>query len=628
MKKFLFIFLITLMIISCKKKEAVIDNNYSQLDNKALLEKYGAKSLTEDQINKIISSIKWTTNSNYELLGSKNAKKGGEIVGGSAHYPATLRTVGENLTYFNTVLESLQYDSLLGLHPVTLEYVPNIADKWSITDDKKTYYFHIDSRAKWSDGLPVTSYDYVATWDLLVSDGIKDPFSQDFWNKFERPVVLTPDILMIKPKSLEWRLFISAATNLTILPEHIIGRITPEAYMVQYNEKFIPGTGPYIFDKAETNQYIILKKNPAWWAIDFKETQGLYNFDTIKFIFYTDESIVYEKLLKGDIDAFEVRVARDWAQKFTKENYDDIKYNRIIRQKIYNQKASGIQGFIINTKEKPFDDIRIRKALYHLFNREKMMEKLFFNQYEYMDSYYSNSIYENKNNPKIRYNKDEAIKLLEQAGYSQKDLNAEGFLEKDGKVFEININDYDDDSRIETVFKEELENVGIKLNIKRVTWASYIKDLDQKNFKLASIAYTGSLFPNPEGLFHSKFSDKSNTNPWGYGNKRVDDICEKYNFEYDINKRKKLLQELDYILTNDFITIFNWYADYERLLYWNKFGMPEFVLSRFSTDSTPSILTYWWYDKELADKLKDNKGKKVEFEAKPEEVRFWDKYKK
>lgn len=634
MKRFISFFILFVFIFilsSCKKQQNIQNITYKKMDQlkevsyEELYKKYGPKDLSEEEIKKIVSSIKWTTNKNYQLLGSNEAKKGGEITGGSAHYPATLRTVGENLTYFNSVLEGLVYESLLGMHPVTLEYIPGLADKWCISDDKKNYYFHIDERAKWADGLPVTAFDYVATWDLLVSDGIRDPFSQEFWNRFYRPIALTKDILWIRPKSLEWRLFMAAST-MSILPEHIIGRITPEEYMKIYNDKMMIGSGPYIFEKAIANQYIVLRRNENWWAKDLEENKGLYNFDRIKFIFYTDESIIYEKLLKGEIDIYEVRVARDWAQKFTKEKYESIKLNHLVKQKVYNQKPSGIQGFIINTKKKPFDDKRVRLALYHLFNREKMMEKLFFNQYEYMDSYFPNSIYENKENIKIRFDKDKAIRLLEEAGFSQKDLNSQGFFEKDGKVFEININTYQDDTRIETIFKEELEKVGIKLNIKRVTWATYVKELENKNFELALIAYSGSLFPNPEGFFHSKFADKPGANPWGYSNKLVDEICEKYNFEYDVNKRKLLLQKLDKILTDEYLTIFNWYADYERILYWNKFSMPEFVVSRFATSAESSVFTYWWYDEEKAKRLKEARVKKIKLDDYQEEIRYWDKY--
>ena len=88
-------------------------------------------------------------------------------------------------------------------------------------------------------------------------------------------------------------------------------------------------------------------------------------------------------------------------------------------------------------RKPPFDDIRLRKAIAHLFNRTKIIEKLYYDMPAILDSYYANSVYENPNNPKIRYDYDIAQQLLSEAGWTEK--NADGYLVKDGKIFEIDL---------------------------------------------------------------------------------------------------------------------------------------------------------------------------------------------
>lgn len=590
-----------------------------------LFSKYGPEEMDQAEIDKQIASIKWTTNENASALGSSEAKKGGTFVYGMTSYPATLRTEGENSnSVFNTQLSALVYQSMTGLDTITMETVPGLADKWAIGEDKQTFYFHVDPKAKWTDGNKVRSFDFVSSWDFLTSDGLKDPFTQDYWHKFDRPVALSESIVMIKAKGVEWRLFMSAG-GMTVYPEHIIGRITAEEYMNDYHQKLMPGTGPYLFDSAETNQFITLKRNPDFWCKDKPTYKGMYNFEKIRYVFYTEQPILLEVFRAGEIDFQTIGVARRWAEEYTAEAWEPIANNHVVRQRVYNDAPNGMSGIVMNMRRWPFNDKKVRMAFSHLRNRKKLMETIFYNEYVYMDSFFPNSPYANPDNVEIRYDPDYAIELLSEAGY---EIGDSGYLEKDGKVLELTLN-YMGDNRVETLFQEDMEYAGIKINLRQVDWARQIRDLNERNFTILSIAYSGLLFPNPESSFHSKFADLDNTNNvWGFKNDRVDELSVAYNTEFDVNKRIEMVQEIDKYLVDKYMTMLGWYSNNIRVLYWNKFGTPEFVISRFTSASNAHTtpIEYWWFDDKKSAALKAAKANESKLPAEPEIVKYWENH--
>ena len=252
------------------------------------------------------------------------------------------------------------------------------------------------------------------------------------------------------------------------------------------------------------------------------------------------------------------------------------------------------------------------------------MDKLFFNEYEFLDSFYPNSTYENPDNPKMRYNPDKAVELLEEAGWLQKNRDSQGWLVKDGKRFEVSLNLTQKSSeRIYTILQEDLKDVGIKLNLKLVTWATDIKEVGERNFEISSRAYSGIMFPNPESSMHSKFADRNNNNNiWGFKNARVDEICEKYPLMFKASERIEAVREIDKIATEEHLYALGWFAAHTRLLFWDKFGMPEYILSK--TGDERSLLSLWWFDENKEAALKEARAKGTKLPIGEEIVRWWD----
>ena len=134
-----------------------------------------------------------------------------------------------------------------------------------------------------------------------------------------------------------------------------------------------------------------------------------------------------------------------------------------------------------------------------------------FGEYLPSDSYFPNSPYENKNNPKYRYNPQRAVELLKEAGYTER--NPEGVLvhSETGKPFEIELPLTKGSEHIMQPLGQELKKAGIKMNIRQVDFAQRVKIGNERKFDLLYVSYATSVFPHPYGQLHSSMADKNET---------------------------------------------------------------------------------------------------------------------
>ena len=262
----------------------------------------------------------------------------------------------------------------------------------------------------------------------------------------------------------------------------------------------------------------------------------------------------------------------------------------LLVEKFINFKPTGVGGIAFNTAEPPFDKLS-RKAFSHLWDLDKLIDKLFFYEYVKTNSWFPRIKYENPNNPKQYFDPELTVELLAKDGWSRKDGD-KWMTNENGEIFEIKeffiYNNWD---HLQP-FIEDLEQLVLSnlVEIQNPFEKSMKRNL---NFNM-KVGWTGSLLPSPEGMLHSKFADKIDvTNITSMKNEEIDTLIE-YNRCWDSEERIKILQELDYI-TNEYHWIFGWAAPYGyRCLHWNKFSMPENSLGYSGDWRTP--LSLWWID--------------------------------
>jgi microcin C transport system substrate-binding protein len=555
--------------------------------------------------------------------GHPDAVKGGRLRMHLPEFPSNLRRYGKDSNHqFNSAAAALIYETLLTLDGNTLETAPALATHWKISDDKMTFSFRLNPEARWADGMPFTADDVIATWNLLVDETILFPYTNILYGNYEEPVADSPYILHVTTKEENWRHFLYFAISMRILPAHVIGGMSGSEYLEEFQFKMVPGTGPYeiLEENIDKGVSITLTRRDDYWAADFSENKNIYNFDEIEWMVVMDERLALEKLKKGELDVYLTTRASWWVNEF---NFEEVERGLVLKRKIFNEEPQGVSGLAMNTRHAPFDDIRVRRAMAHLYDRDKLIEKLFHGEYLKLKSYHPAGRYENPNNQYYEYDPEKAVALLAEAGW--KERNADGWLVNDrGEVFELTLS-FDTPSweRIHTVLQEDLARVGIKMNLKQMTRATQFKQTMEHNFDITFQAWTGLYWPNPNSSWHSKNADPENTtNITGMKDARVDSIAKLYDEEYDEMRRVELIQALDAILMDECHYALAWYGPFTRLVFWNKFGYPDGMLGR--TGDYLSVQSLWFIDPEKQQALEQARQDPAATMPKGEvEDKFW-----
>jgi len=552
----------------------------------------------KDKTNKYYG---WETNKDIKSSGNPNAVKGGmfTMLGGD-EYPTTFRSLGKDSRHqINGLMDGLQNEPLLGFDYENLVWQPVIATHWKIEDDSLTYWFRIDPRAKWSDGKDIIAEDVVAAFRLHTDDGHEDPNVATYYNDlFHIPEAISKYIVKIKAKKIDWRSF-RAAASMYPMPSFYLNKIDGAGYIEKYNFSFLPGSGAYIYDKENSKKgsegFIIFKRQENYWAKDHLRNLGQNNFNQIKFIFIEDDNQQVVSFMNGDYDIYPWSRAQWWVERFVPENFKEIENGWVQKIKIFNYLPKGPAGLVFNTQKNRYDDVRIRKAFAHLFDVDKLNKRLFFDEYVRLNTFFYGTPYANPRNPYTEYNPEKALELLAEVGWNREEGNQ--WLTNDkGEIFEFDFLMSPGDERIFSSLQEDLKKVGIKMDFDQVDGNMAFSKTMKKEYEVTYQGWTGGFFPSPEGMMHSKYAEAVEvTNITSMAIPEIDKLIENYNAEWDAKKRVPYAHKIDSIAVNSYHYALGWTSPYgARMLYWNKFGIPEKGL--YYATGWQSPITLWWID--------------------------------
>ena len=529
-------------------------------------------------------------------MADQEAVVGGEISIFAGQYPKSLNYYLDNNLLASEFFGAM-YESLLTINPVTLEYEPGLASGWSISDDKTKFIFHIDKRALWSDNTPVTADDVKFTYDLIINPKNLTGSHKIDMERFYPPVIIGKQTICFTAKDVHWK-NLGTAGGFHILCKKSIENLD----FNKVNFSFPIVSGPYKLGKLNEGLLITLERRDNWWQGHGKRFKSTGNFQTLKFKFYAERENAFEAFKKEKIDIFPIYTSRIWVNE---TNGDKFLKNWIVKQKIHNSRPVGFQGFAMNLRKFPFNDKNTRMAMGYLLDRKKMNNTLMYNQYFLHKSYFED-LYSQENpceNNSFNFNNNKAQNLLKKSGWV---VNPEtGFLEKNKKRFSFKFLTRSASSeKFINIYAQDLKDAGIELIIDKKDWAAWARDMDEFNFQMTWAAWGAGIFKDPEGMWSSKEADrKGGNNITGFKNKQVDELIENQKHIFNVKIRNEICRKIDKIIYNEYPYVLLWNIDYTRLLYWNKFGTPDSVLSKYGNES--SAYWYWWFDEDSKDDLQN-----------------------
>ena len=502
-----------------------------------------------------------------------------------------------------------------------------IAEEIEWPDDRSWVAFTIRDQAVWHDGKKILPEDVIWTFNTLMEKG--HPFYKYYYGDVKE---------VLKVAQNKVRFNFKGNTNLEL--PLIVGQlpVLPKHYWLDKNFEDttleIPiGSGPYKILNFDPGRSITYELDKNYWANNIPIKKGTDNFEIIRYEYYKDRSIEREAFKSGDIDLFSENTSKDWA---TGYDIPALRAGVIKKELIEHQNPQGMQAFVFNTRRDFFKDRRVRKALSYAFDFEWTNKNLFYDAYKRTNSFFENSelassglptqkelkyldpymdilpkeIFTTEFNPPktdgsgfIRSELQEAVTLLKNAGWELR--NNDLINKKTQNKFEFEILLVSPAfERIVLPFKDNLDKLGIKVNVRTIDSAQYQNRLDTFDFDMIVSTFSQSLSPGNEQKNYWG-SDAANTNGArnliGVKDTVVDLLIENIISSQNRDDLIYSTRALDRVLLWNHYVIPQWHISAYRTLYWDIFDKPK-IKPKYSLGTNT-----WWINSKKINSIDQRK---------------------
>jgi len=487
-----------------------------------------------------------------------------------------------------------------------------IAQSLEYSEDRSWVVFNLRPEARFHDGQPITAYDVAFSYRLLVKDG--HPQYRTNLQEVQRVDILGRHRIRFVFKRAGNPLLILRLGELPVLPQHYWkGR---DFKATTYEPPL--GSGPYRISRLVPGRSLVFERVQDWWGEKLPVNRGKYNFDRVEVEFYRDSNVAFEAFKAGEFDFYIEHQAKNWANGY---RFPAIARGEVIRAEIPHQIPTQAQALFMNTRRATFAEQKVREALGLMFDFEWTNRTLFNNAYMRTKSYYPNSEFSAVGTPEGRewlllspYREQlparlfsepfrvpetdgrgipretlrRALGLLAEAGWQpsgQRLLNGEGKPLR-FEILLVNPNL----ERILQPYSENLASIGIEVNLRTVDRAQYKQRLDQFDFDMILLTLPQTLSPGLEQwqYFHSsQVKVKGGKNYAGIAHPVVDQLLDRLLAAQTRDEQVAATRALDRVLLWQHYSIPNWYINYHRLAYRNRFAFvttPPYTLG----------LRAWW----------------------------------
>jgi peptide/nickel transport system substrate-binding protein len=395
------------------------------------------------------------------------------------------------------------------------------------TDDARSYVtFHLDPKARFSDGQPVKAEDVLFSWALLRDHG--RPNHRQFYAKVAKAEA--PDPLTVRfdfggAPDRELPLILGL---MPVLPRHTI-----EVASFEETSMSPPiGSGPYRVSAVKPGASVTLTRNPDYWGRDLPVNRGLWNFDQIRLDFYREANGQFEAFKRG---LYDFRIETEPLRWHDGYDFPAARSGEVIRDTIKTGMPQPSEFLVFNTRRPVFSAIRVRQALTLLFDFEWINRNYFFGLYRRSASFFAGSelsaytraaddreqallkpfashiapdildgsyrLPVSDGTGRDRASLRSALNLLSQAGY---DLDGTVLRQRSTKAplsFEILVTTRDQE-RIALAYTRDLKRAGIEASVRAVDAVQFDQRRLGFDFDMIQNRWDQSLSPGNEQSFY------------------------------------------------------------------------------------------------------------------------------
>ena len=514
------------------------------------------------------------------------------------------------------VIESLMgrnYDESFTVYGLLAESVE--------TDEERSFVtFTLRKEAKFSNGEPVTVQDVLWSFETLGEKG--HPRYKIAWKKIKKAEQTGPRSVTFTFSVRDRELPLILGLRPILHKDDWEGREFDVSSL-----DLITGSGPYKIGDFEAGRYITFKRNPDYWGRGLALKAGHDNIDTIKYDYYIDNAVIFEAFKAGSVSVYRESNTQRWSGGY---NFPSIKDGRIVKSEIPHKRPSGMTGFVMNTRNSKFSDIRVRDALIHAFNFEFINKTINGGSLPRITSFFSNSALamqegraegpvlialapyadtlpkgamegyafpKSDGTVRNRKNLRKARKLLETAGWTVKD----GVLiNKMGKPFSFEIllkNTATENEAIINIYIDALQRLGIQANIKLIDAVQHRQRMRHYDFEMAYYTRYMSLSPgNEQNLYWGKngVTEPGTRNYMGMNSVAAEGLVQTMLETRNTTTFQATVRALDRVLTSGRYVIPLWYSKDSKVAHDARLNYPQTV--PIYGDWTGFLPDVWWYE--------------------------------
>nr|WP_255599670.1 extracellular solute-binding protein [Afifella sp. IM 167] len=498
------------------------------------------------------------------------------------------------------------------------------AESVALSDDGNVLVFRLREAARFFDGTPLLASDVAFSLTTLKEKGHADivlPLRQmvSAVASGEREVTVT----LSGRQSRELKLVLAELPIFSAkwYEGREFGASTLEAPL---------GSGPYRVGNLQQGRFIEYERVPDWWGADLPINRGAYNFDVIRIEFFRDRQSGFEAFKKGAITFREEFTSKTWA---TEYNFPAMEAGKIKKELLPAEALPDFQAWYLNTRSEKFADPRTREAIGLAFDFEWLNTNLFYNSYTRTSSFFEKSVYAAEGEPSEaelailepfrdrlpetvfgpavtppvsdgsgadRTNLRRASELLSEAGWQRQGGQLTG---ADGTPLSIEFLIQSDPTseRILGKFVASLMRLGIDATIRPVDSAQFQARLDEFNFDIIGLRFSGSATPleSLKSSFSSEAAGLSSSRNYaGIRNEVVDTLVDMALAAPDRDSHRTVVTALDRVLRAHHYVVPEWYQDSHKVAHWDLFSRPA---TKPAFDFP--FETTWWYDEEKAKRI-------------------------